>query len=433
MTASTPETSLRQQFWHSVKRGTGEAVLILKKNPRLDFSSLIIKAAKANLSYDPQSEGSRAWYVFELIKLAPQKKKIRTAILKNLATEKDDTWDLQQLFDLAAYFARQGDAEAREAIYKRYRGKKIRFSDWLGERAIIELDGIEGLKFIAVRRGKAGLKNPDIYGDRELISQFKELHPGLRVMRELQKAAKTNKWIQAYIESANQPKTPKIKSPRYNYDMVNQKIEELKVVPLGPAHAKKLSKRVLTRLADDFLKETNRLKQEKYLRIFQYVPFPYHYQSILKLAKAPQRKNDRLVEFACASLQFFTSDEIRTYTLQKLQKTRHPEDYLSLLVANYRDGDAKLLSTIAKKSKDPDRAHDLAYSYIPIYEKNKTKECLEPLMAIYDSMTCGIHRKGLISIMWENKVLPKKILKEIEFDSFDSTRELFFEASAGKQ
>src|ERR1044072_644132 len=128
----TDTKELKLQFKSSIKRGTGEAHLILQKNPNLNFSPEIIKAVLKPLSYDPQSEGSRAAYLWELIALAKQQDKIRTAILNGLANEQEDTWALVQLFDLAAYFAKQGDKTARQAIYARFFKKIIEGSGWCG-------------------------------------------------------------------------------------------------------------------------------------------------------------------------------------------------------------------------------------------------------------------------------------------------------------
>lgn len=54
--------TLREKFRSAIKRGTGETHLIMMENPKMDFSSDIIKAALTNYAYDSQSEGSRADY-----------------------------------------------------------------------------------------------------------------------------------------------------------------------------------------------------------------------------------------------------------------------------------------------------------------------------------------------------------------------------------
>ena len=83
-----------------------------------------------------------------------KKNRIVPSVLVALGQERQDTWALVQLFDLAAIFAKEGNKEARKAIYKRYYKKVIEGSEWCGEDAIVELDGLEGLKYIAEIRGK---------------------------------------------------------------------------------------------------------------------------------------------------------------------------------------------------------------------------------------------------------------------------------------
>lgn len=123
---------LKFQFKSAIKRGTGRAQLILQAHPKLNVSKAIIKAALHNHSYDNQAEGSRADYVFELIQLSKHQTKIRRAVLKALAREKKDYWALDQLFELAALYAKRGDEAARKAMYKRFYKKPS------GERSILE-------------------------------------------------------------------------------------------------------------------------------------------------------------------------------------------------------------------------------------------------------------------------------------------------------
>ena len=87
----TTKTDIKKRFFDSLKRGTGEANLIAKDNPVIDFSSYVIKGALRNYAYDGQSEPSRAQYIFDLYSLSDKKDKIRNAIIHGLATEQEDT------------------------------------------------------------------------------------------------------------------------------------------------------------------------------------------------------------------------------------------------------------------------------------------------------------------------------------------------------
>ncbi|MEO6190189.1 MAG: hypothetical protein ABIO44_07305 [Saprospiraceae bacterium] len=418
--------TVRHQFKNAIKRGTGQTHLLMKDNPNVDFSNEIIKAALTNLSYDNQSEGSRANYVFELIQLSNQKAKIRQEILKALATERKDYWALDQLFNITALFAKQGDTEAKKAIYKRFYKNIIQGSEWVGQDAILAVDGLDGLKYIAATKGKIIQNDPEEWEDNCTIDYFQEQNPRIKVYRELENESKSNEYIKIYLDTIrkNKIKYPKRIRPKYNYKIVSEKINSKAIVPLPPLFAKDLSKTDIKKLADDFLKETDRLKLEKYMRVFDRVEFPYDYKPLLTLAKSKNKKDDRLVEYATGALKYFMGSDIREYAIEKLKKIKIPSDYLDLLVSNYKEGDFKLLTEIVARCKNEHDIHSLVYGYVNIYEANKTKECKEPLEATYDKLTCGIHRADIIRILIENEVLSTRLKNEIKFDSYEKIRKL---------
>lgn len=416
----------KQKFKSAIKRGTGEAHLLLYDNPKVDFSDYIIKAALTNFSYDSQSEGSRADYIFELIELSNQKKKIRKAVLNGLATEKEDTWALDQLYDLTTLFAKKGDKEAKKAIYKRYSKKKIEGSDWLGENAIIKLDQLKGLKYIAKNKGKIIKKNPETWEDKRLIDSFHAIYPHINAYEELRRAGTTNRFIWAYLNAVenNTDESKKSKRPRLTYKTVKEKINNNSTVVAPPLWIKELSDKDITKLADDFLKENNRLKLEKYLQIFSVVKYPFNYAPILALAKSKVKKEDRIVGFATEALKYFSGNDIRLFAIEKIEKVKIPHQYLNLLVANYKKGDYALLSKIIRRCKNEHDIHALIYGFINIYQANGTEECKEPLEAAYNKLTCGIHRKDVVKILIANNVLSEQLKKEIQFDSYFDTRKL---------
>ena len=423
----TDNKAIKQRFKSSIRRGTGEAYLIIQSNPNVDFSTDIIKASLKNYAYDGQSEGSRALYISELITLSKQQNKIHDAILKGLANEQKDTWALVQLFDLATIFAKQGDKEARQAIYKRFFKKIIDGSDWCGYASIIELDDLDGLKYIATTIGKTLEKNPEDWQDSSIIQHFQEDNPAINAMQELESASKENRFIKIYLDNIKRTEDARENYQRavvnINYQTVKERInDEKRRVPIHPFEAKQLTKTDIKKLADDFLKETNRQKIEKYMRIFDRIKYPYQYSSILEIVKSKNIKSDRLVEYASGALKYFSGNDIREFAIEILNKTKTPADYLDLLVSNYKKGDSKLLTTIVKNFKNENDIHAIVYGFINIYKANKTKECKEPLETFYEKLTCGIHRQDIIKILIDNKVLSKQIRAEIKYDSFEDTR-----------
>jgi hypothetical protein len=129
--------TIKQQFKNSLRRGTGEAFLLIKENPHMDFSKEITNASLFNLAYDTQCE-SRENYLAELIELSGQREKILPIIYQATKTEKDDNWSIGQLFGVAAIFAKRGDSDARKCMYKCFYRNAMEGNEYFGRGEIIE-------------------------------------------------------------------------------------------------------------------------------------------------------------------------------------------------------------------------------------------------------------------------------------------------------
>ena len=421
----TQKKLLKRRFFHSLKRGTGEAYLIARDNPTVDFSEYIIKGALENFAYDGQCESSRAQYIFDINSLSNQQEKIRSAVLLGIRTHQTDTWSLTQLFDLVKIYALRGDLEAKQAILDRFLNETIEGSDWVGRHEILELDGMEGLKFIAEKTGKRLEKDPDDWQNDSIIRYFQRDNPLLKVMDELEKASQKNRFIQLYLENVRRMEE---NQKNHKQEMVIYKdvIEEVILSkPYIWLVRRKLSDEEVNSVAKQLLIEKNKHRQEKLLYVFTHYKFPFDSKFILSLAKEKPIYRNRVTEFAIDALQFFQSEEIRDFALEKLKTTSKPEAFVNILVSNYKTGDHQLLTAIAEKFNSENTVENLACSYIDIYKSNKTKDCKQPLEIIYGKMNCGIHRNDIVSILVENSVLSDQIRQEIRYDSHLETRGLF--------
>ena len=430
---SDHSTDIKRQFLNSLKRGTGEAYLIVKDNPQIDFSNQIIKGALNIYAYDGQSEGNRAKYIFDIISISKQKDKIRKAVLQGLATEQHDTWSLTHLFALTKLYAQHNDTEAKQAICDRFLNNPIEGSDWVGYSEILELDGLQGLFFIAEKFGKYIEQNPEDWQDDSIVRHFQEDNQELKVNEELKKVSKKNKFIKLYLDTISKTITEqkKHKQERIEFNGILDEVINSKPF-LSFMRSKNLTEQEVLEIAKQLLKEKNNSNIEKLLDIFSDHKFPLDSEFILKLAKQKKTSKDRISEFAINALKHLKSNSIRQYALENIQQSKRPYDYLEILISNYTKGDFKLLNDIAIKFNDEHIIENLSGTYTDIYKANKTKECKEPLDILYNKMNCGIHRNGIIEVLIENNVLSNKIKKEIPFDSYLDTRELLDKKKNGR-
>jgi len=329
--------------------------------------------------------------------------------------------------DLAVKFNKAGHVEAKTALYNRFEKNIINGYEFCGQEQLMEIDGVNGVLKVAEVIGKTLFENPDDYEDSWRIDDFQKRHKKIDIYKELKNAAKKSKFIKAYYESItknkwNLPQHKKI--TRFSYEIIKDKIDNNKLRVLSNQRANELTAEEVKKLANEFLTEKDPIKQEQYLRFFAYRKFPFNYSPIFKIASGKNPKKTRLIEYAVEALQYFSSKEIRQLALNKFKSEKNPCNYLNLLVSNYKKGDYKLLVEIANRSDNYDYIHSIVFGFIAIYEANSTKECKEPLEIIYNKMNCGLHRKDIVKILIENKVLSDKILNELEFDSEAEIRKL---------
>jgi hypothetical protein len=420
-------TEIKRRFFNSLKRGTGEAYLIMLDKQNIDFSDLIIKGALTNFAYDQQFEGSRAKYINRFIKKSKQKDRIIKAVLSELQVKKDDYWALDQMCDLAVLFFKAGYTEAKSALRIRFKLNYVAGYEFCGQDQLMEIDGLKGLLTVAETIGKTILRNSN-WEDSWHVDNFQKKNKSLDVYAELKKASKKNKFIGAYYKSIleNRWDLPKSRKPiKFSYNLVKGKIDADNFRGISASRASDLSAKEVEKLAHDFLREKDKLKQERYLRFFDKRKYPLDYKPLLKIARGKNPANTRLVEYAVKALKFFKSKNLRQLALEKLKTGKNAHAYINLLTSNYQKGDYKLLSEIAKRSNNYDYIHSIVFGFIEIYETNKTRECKEPLEIIYNKMNCGVHRLDIVRLLIENNVLSDKILQELKYDSYDEIRKLY--------
>lgn len=414
---TNPDVKLK--FRSSIRRGTGEAYLLMRRYANADFSGEIIKACLKNFAYDGQCESSRAGYLFELILLS-NVPKIRAKILHALATEYKHTWTLTQLFDLAKLFAQQGNEQAKRAIYARFLNNPIDGADWAGYAEIIDLDGLNGLLYIADKLGKCLQTNPDEWHDGMAISYFQQNHPDVDAEQALKQAAGANPNIQRYLYSVEQSTTAKTaKSKPVYHNIVDEVLQSNRRFI-----KKEVSNADLNLLAQRLLIEKKATNKGKLLFVFTKFKYPLNYGFILDIARKKSRGNRHLADLAIEALSLLQAEEIRDFCLAEVDKAKQPANLLRILKSNYKKGDDKMLTRFAQAAITDDDVEWLAISYTDIYQANKTPDCREPLEAIYNKLTCAIHRYDVVKILMENNALPDKIRQEMEFDCNHEIRKL---------
>jgi hypothetical protein len=418
---------IKRQFKNSIRLGTGAAYLLIKKYPLINFTKEIIYCATHNLAYDQQCEPSRARYIYEIICQSVHKDKIANAVLSELLIQKNNSYDLNQMCEIAVLCVLDGNQKARKIIYKRFEKNLLRGYTYCGNSALLEMDGMDGLLRIANLIGQILQRDPNDWEDGSREDYFQKEHPDIDVYKCLENAAKTNLNIKTYLNSIKENKrhsaTIRERKP-YTYASVKEIIEHKDQKPVLSFIVRDLGKDDFIRLAKDFLQEDNPENQEQYLRIFAKYKFPLSYEPLLEIVIERRSKKTHRFFFAIQALSHFKADKIRTFVIGKLRTVNNAWEYLPLLERNYKKGDSQLLYNIISKTNNNDHIHNIADALVDIYNTNSTKDCKRPILAIYRKLTCSLHREYLIKILLANDILSKQMRNEINYDCNVDSRKL---------
>jgi hypothetical protein len=150
-----------EQFAEWLFRGLGRPYLHLQDHDSTPYHEPLLHACLYNPVYDRQCEGTRAEYLFNLIALTRSPSPFHTHIIDAFATP-DEDMDFEQLFDFALIFAQAGNASARQLMYEQFSAYAGDGNDF-GATQLIDLDGIEGFRFVASRLGQVARDDPDFW------------------------------------------------------------------------------------------------------------------------------------------------------------------------------------------------------------------------------------------------------------------------------
>jgi len=356
---------IKKYFRSSIRRGTGGAYLLLRDNPDIDLSAEITKACVTNFAYDGQFESSRAPYLYKLILLSGKEEKIKAAILNSLTHEHRDTWTLIQLFELAKLYAHDGHGDAKSTIYSRFMKDPLMGSDWAGYSQIIELDGLDGLKFIASKMGEALQNNPDDLQDDGIIMHFQRENPGVNAWHELDEAGKDNSFIQTYIDNVREATENRRKSVsvKVTYSDV---VEE---VLLTKSRVRLLHRRwekdELMLIAKRLITEKNRQNRSKLLLVFKKNKFPLNSDFILNIAKG--KTTTDMSYIAVDALGYLKNDKVRNFAIDQILGTKKPQKYTKILKANYKKGDHQMLTDVIHNTNNEILLEMLVGNILDIY------------------------------------------------------------------
>ncbi len=428
----------RQEFASALQKGLGRAFLHVKQYGLDNVSDLVLQACLHDQAWDPQCERSRAKWLFSMFHNSKHSQEFCGAILDALGTE-TDTWDLQQLFELAKGMALIGNERARESIKERALKIAIGKSsdDWLGAKEWMEIGGTEGM-----------LELVRIYGQR-LLSDPEDFVPKHEVFREYKISAEhktilaiyadKEPGIKAYLEymgkdksssrgSSNLTKEESIKRSR---ELFRKNVSLSSIIKraknkygessiLYANFGKYATREELEVIHSEFLKEKDDDIRLRLLWVFSGAQIPYLDENLFELANGTDEKLRSASINALAQITDSLVHELAKYKVKTRQLLGADNNALQLFVNNYATEDANLIiQALLSIKPNQEDAHSLVNDIIDIAKRHNDAAFVDALIWGYGITPCSNCRHDVVVQLDLLDHFNGYILNECAFDAYE--------------
>ena len=336
-----------EQFASYLFRGLGRTYLHLQQHDSSPYFEVLLYACLYNPIYDRQCEGSRAAYLSGLISLTHQQASFEQHILDAFMAL-DDEMDIEQLFDFALLYARSGNIQARRLMYEQFAANAGGRLD-VGATQLIDLDGIDGFRFVAARLGEAARLDPDFWDIDHLLDHLRKCVPSATIDAEITALGAADASVQYYLDVVAQNVAAQEQAARERQDIRSQSHAQIKtqLLPVGKQvpylrlkrWGQSASPEDIEAAAHDLLKQNDSTQIAAYLAIFEQRIFPLGIQPLVPFIR---HSDERVARWALDALSLFRDPAVRDVGLELLRTGWQGSNALSLFNLNYQVGDEEL-------------------------------------------------------------------------------------------
>lgn len=433
----------RDAFSDALRKGHGRALMHVLGCGLEDVADLILTACLHTQSYDPQSEPSRADWLFRMFGASPQYAVFSAAIFDRLESE-TDTWDLLQLCELAREMAAHGDDEARRRLWRCVQSKAASpaGADWMGAEAWIALTGVDGWLDMARIYGRRRLADPEDFVPDHILPATDTRQ---QCIMALQDHASREPEIAAYRDflESRDALSP---SPRV-WDKAAAEVELHERVRrdwsveriLDAAQVRRWdSPHLYSRFGRHATPEEleaiyARLMQEKddairarLLWVFRRAPLPRLADVFVEWADGP---NPELRSAAIAALSQVSDGRVHALAVSKAREGKlmnEDAEALSLFLNNYAPiSDARLIArALTDLRTDDDSAHRLGWGVLDLFERHADTALAPALKWVYKHTPGSSCRREAVKHLAALSELDGEMLRECQHDASADVRDV---------
>lgn len=338
----------------------------------------------------------------------------------------DDAIDVAQLFDFALIYARAGNLHARRLMYEQFAANAGDSNDF-GATQLIDLDGIDGFRFVAARLGEAARLDSKFWDDAALMEYLKKCVPDI-TDADIAALGSIDASVQHYLDVVAQTMAQRAEIAQQRQDTGDLSYAQLKQImeaqkPVRYSSFKRWGRSASAAdceaAARDMLKQNDSRMLAAYLAIFAQHRFPFGIQSLLPYI---WHEDNLVARWTLDALSLFRDPALHDLGLELLRVNRHTGDALGLFNLNYHVGDEEVFISLLDAAQTNDEVHALGFGLIDVLTQNSVHREREILLMLYERQPCSLCRLKVVRRLAALRAIPDWMLHECQYDADEDTR-----------
>ena len=410
----------KKEFRQYMLKGRGCCVQAVRRNPER-YRSEVLWACRNEIAFDAQCEGSRAWYVYQMIGCYEDKTPFLHTLIAALDRSRSNYgWKMHYLGEVLVHFMLDGCTEAEEALWRKYEQLYaiLRSKRRCPRGYFAELNDFSALCVDLGERREAMVKIAEDIGRLYREYSFYDgwsfdwlyAQNGERILKTLEKKAEKSENIAAYLQESKRVEAEEL-----------QNRENRRPSPIAEGkRLKQASREEQLEYMELYLREQEPEERTKALRVFTRCPYPGDISPVV----ADMESEDPHLRFvARLVLENVQSPQLRQMALDNLESD--PDAWFPMVVRNYREEDAPFITSYVKNTPTDRECntpwHGLHMDVLKMRDYG-LKAPGELLLHIYDTCYCSNCRQEALEQMGRRRMLTEEILEECLYDSQDKVR-----------
>lgn len=404
--------------------GLGRAVLYLQRHDASPYQDILAHACTHNISFDPQSEGTKVTYLFDIIETVGNFDFYRRHILAaaNHLSKTTPKWDANHLMNMLIFLAfHHEDHEARSLLYELFGRDAMPDPIWWAMR-LIELDGPFAFSFVARKITERLVLDTEGYhkGSNLLTGALEEYLGKEHAARWLTREQRENPDVEALLKWIEEGEKKKRSNRRKLFTLPYEKLKPY--LEDDEAHRSlrgwgiRANPDDLLRAARDLQKQEQVSRIKKYLELFHWSAYPLDPGSILALTS---HQDETVRCRARQVLKNTTHSKVRRYAFDMLETAQNTGHAIAALAHNYQPGDWKLILPFvqAHPITDRDELHQIQMAVNTLFDHNPSPNAEEVLLHLYEFGTCSFCRESTVEDLHAIGALTAQLRAECAWDS----------------